>query len=156
MKSYLSFAWKGLKAQKVTAILILTAVILSTVMTTVIGQSIGILQSMRIEQAAGLNGDRYATFYDLTKEQAEALHADRRLYDVGDWMTVGSTEMENSGLTLLMREYHDNGLARYPSTGNGNCFAGGCHTISRFGRLRRGHGFLKSICRFYGWFSAGL
>ena len=70
MKSYLSFAWKELKAQKVTAILILTAVILSTVMTTVIGQSIGILQSMRIEQAAGLNGDRYATFYDLTKEQA--------------------------------------------------------------------------------------
>lgn len=117
MKSYLSFAWKELKAQKVTAILILTAVILSTVMTTVIGQSIGILQSMRIEQAAGLNGDRYATFYDLTKEQAEALHADRRLYDVGDWMTVGSTEMENSGLTLLMREYHDNGLARYPSMG---------------------------------------
>ena len=139
--------------------MILTAVILSTVMTTVIGQSIGILQSMRIEQAAGLNGDRYATFYDLTKEQAEALHADRRLYDVGDWMTVGSTEMENSGLTLLMREYHDNGQGEgraSAGTGNGNCFAGGCHTISRFGRLRRGQGFLKSICRFYGWFSAGL
>lgn len=54
MKSYLALAWKELKAQKITAILILVAVIMSTIMTTVIGQSIGILQSMRIQQAAGL------------------------------------------------------------------------------------------------------
>ena len=117
MKSYLNFAWKELKAQKVTAVLILIAVIMSTVMTTVVGQSIGILQSMRIDQAAGLNGDRYATFYELAKEQAEALHRDQRLYDVGDWMTVGSAEIENSGLTLFIREYHDNALAHYPSKG---------------------------------------
>ncbi len=45
MKSYLALAWKELKAQKITAILILVAVIMSTIMTTVIGQSIGILQS---------------------------------------------------------------------------------------------------------------
>ena len=44
MKSYLALAWKELKAQKITAILILVAVIMSTIMTTVIGQSIGILQ----------------------------------------------------------------------------------------------------------------
>lgn len=58
MRSYLNLAWKELKAQRVTAVLILIAVVLSTVMTTVTGQSIGILQSMRIEQAAGLNGDK--------------------------------------------------------------------------------------------------
>ena len=52
MRSYLSLAWKELKAQRVTSILILIAVILSTVMTTVVGQSIGILQSMRVSQAA--------------------------------------------------------------------------------------------------------
>ena len=46
MKSYLALAWKELKAQKITAILILVAVIMSTIMTTVVGQSIGILQSM--------------------------------------------------------------------------------------------------------------
>ena len=67
MKSYLALAWKELKAQKITAILILVAVIMSTIMTTVIGQSIGILQSMRIQQAAGLNGNRYATFHQLGK-----------------------------------------------------------------------------------------
>ena len=34
MKSYLALAWKELKAQKITAILILVAVIMSTIMTT--------------------------------------------------------------------------------------------------------------------------
>ena len=71
MKSYLALTWKELKAQKITAILILVAVIMSTIMTTVVGQSIGILQSMRIEQAASLNGNRYATFHQLEKEQAK-------------------------------------------------------------------------------------
>ena len=58
MKSYLSLAWKELKAQKVTSVLILLAVILSTIATTAVGQSVGILQSMRVEQATGLNGNR--------------------------------------------------------------------------------------------------
>lgn len=41
MKSYLALAWKELKAQKITAILILVAVIMSTIMTTVIGAVFG-------------------------------------------------------------------------------------------------------------------
>lgn len=61
MKSYLALTWKELKTQKITATLILIAVIMSTIITTVVGQSIGILQSMRIEQAASLNGNRYVT-----------------------------------------------------------------------------------------------
>ena len=73
MKSYLSLAWKELKAQRVTAILILIAVILSSLMTTVIGQSIGILQAMRVQQAERLNGSRYATFHQLTQQQAQVL-----------------------------------------------------------------------------------
>lgn len=100
MKSYLALAWKELKAQKITAILILVAVIMSTIMTTVIGQSIGILQSMRIQQAAGLNGNRYATFHQLGKEQAQKLHEDDRLYDVGDTIFIGSTPLGNSSLSL--------------------------------------------------------
>ena len=56
MKSYKTLALKELFAQKVTSILILTAIILSTIATTVIGQSIGILQSMRINQSTGWNG----------------------------------------------------------------------------------------------------
>lgn len=115
MKSYLTLAWKELKAQKTTAILILAAVILSTIMTTVSGQSIGILQSMRVEQAAGLNGNRYATFHQLSREQAQALHEDTRLYDVGDSIFVGSTPLGNSSLSLYLREYHGNALAMYPA-----------------------------------------
>ncbi len=117
MKSYLSLAWKEIKAQRVTVVLILIAVIMSTIMTTVAGQSIGILQSMRVEQAAGLNGSRYATFHQLTKEQTAVLHGDERLYDIGDWLTLGSAELGNSGLSLFLREYHENALALYPDIG---------------------------------------
>lgn len=117
MKSYWNLSWKELKAQKVTAILILIAVTMSTIMTTVIGQSIGILQSMRIEQAAGLNGNRYATFYQLTREQSEKLHEDDRLFDVMDIISAGSTPLKESGLTMLLREYHGRALEMYPSEG---------------------------------------
>lgn len=117
MKSYLALAWKELKAQKIMAVLILIAVILSTMMTTVVGQSIGILQSMRICQAAGLNGNRYATFHQIHKEQAQKLHEDHRLYDVGDIIFIGSTPLGNSSLSLYLREYHDHALSMYPSIG---------------------------------------
>ena len=117
MKSYFSLAWKELKAQKITAILILIAVIMSTVMTTVAGQSIGILRSMRVEQAAGLNGNRYATFHQLNREQAQKLHEDDRLYDTGDTIFIGSTPLGNSSLSLYFREYHDHALSMYPAIG---------------------------------------
>ncbi|MFQ8839078.1 MAG: hypothetical protein ACLR8L_14815 [Oscillospiraceae bacterium] len=80
----------------------------TTIMTTVVGQSIGILQSMRMEQAASLNGNRYATFHQLNQEQAQKLHEDDRLYDVGDIIFVGSTPLGSSSLSLYLREYHDN------------------------------------------------
>lgn len=115
MKTYLSLAWKELKAQKITSILILIAVILSTVATTALGQSIGILQAMRVDQAAGLNGDRYATFHQLTEEQKNALLCDSRLKDTGSWITLGSLPLGNSGLTLFLREYHENALQAYPT-----------------------------------------
>lgn len=117
MKSYLAFAWKELKAQKITAILILIAVVMSTIMTTAVGQSIGILQSMRVQQAAGLNGNRYVTFHQLEKEQAQKLHEDDRLYDVGDTVFVGSSPLGGSSLSLYLREYHDNALSMYPAIG---------------------------------------
>lgn len=115
MKTYLALAWKELKAQKITAALILAAVILSTIMTTATGQSIGILQSMRIEQAVRLNGDRYATFHQLTKEQVQQLQEDPRLYGIGGRIFVGSTPLGNSDLSLYLREYDDNAISLYPS-----------------------------------------
>lgn len=62
MKSYRVLAWKELLAQKVTSILILIAVILSTIITTVIGQSIGILNAMKEQQAIALAGEKYGSF----------------------------------------------------------------------------------------------
>ena len=117
MKSYLSLAWKEIKAQKVTSVLILIAMILSSTATTAMGQSIGILQLMRIEQAAGLNGNRYATFHQLSKEQNEKLHSDKRLKDVGSLINLGSVELKDSGLTLHLREFQGEALKAYPDVG---------------------------------------
>lgn len=115
MKSYLSLAFKELKAQKVMAALILIAVILSSIMTTAVGQSLGILQSMRIEQASSLNGDRYATFHQIKEKEKLQLENDNRLYDVGSFINVGITELGNSGLNLFTREYSGNALDAYPA-----------------------------------------
>lgn len=117
MKSYLSMAWKELKTQRVTTALILLAVILSTIATAAMGQSVGILQSMRTKQALGLNGDRYATFHQLTDEQEEALHTDARLKEVGSHITVGTMKLANSSLTLFLREYYGDALGNYPDVG---------------------------------------
>ena len=117
MKSYLSLAFKELKAQKVMAALILIAVILSSAMTTAIGQSLGILQSMRIEQASSLNGSRYVTFHQIKEEEKRKLEQDSRLLDVGSLIHVGITELGNSGLTLFTREYLGNALDAYPAIG---------------------------------------
>ncbi|HBF9958482.1 TPA: hypothetical protein MI051_003576, partial [Clostridioides difficile] len=56
MKNYLSLSIKELKSQKFMTTFIIIAIVLSTIMTTVVGQSIGILQNLRIEQARSFNG----------------------------------------------------------------------------------------------------
>ncbi|MEI3239170.1 MAG: hypothetical protein V8S32_03865 [Lachnospiraceae bacterium] len=61
------------------------------------------------------NGNRYVTFHQLSREQAQKLHEDDRVYDVGDTVFVGSTTLGNSSLNLYLREYHDNALAMYPA-----------------------------------------
>mgnify|MGYP001188997442 CR=1 FL=1 len=115
MKSYHSFAWKELKAQKITSILILIAIILSTMMTTVIGQSWGILQALRVQQAQNLNGNRYATFHNLTYDQKTILEKDGRLSFVGSHIVLGTSRLKNSGISLQLREYDENGLPIYPA-----------------------------------------
>ena len=117
MKSYLCLAFKELKAQKVMSVLILTAVILSGMMTTAVGQSLGILQTMRTEQAASLNGSRYGTIHQITEEQMRQLTEDNRLYDVESLINIGNTRLGNSSLTLYIREYLDHALDAYPAIG---------------------------------------
>lgn len=107
MKSYHYLAWKELKTQKITSTLILIAIILSTMMTTVIGQSWGILQALREQQAGMLNGNRYATFHNLTEEQKLFLEKDDRLSFVGSNMTLGTAKLKNSGISLHNRGYSE-------------------------------------------------
>lgn len=114
MKSYHALAWKELKAQKITSVLILIALVLSTLMTTVIGQSWGIIQALRQQQAGMLNGCRYATFHNLIREQKTLLEEDRRLSSVGSNIILGTSILKNSGLSLQLREYDAPGLAVYP------------------------------------------
>ena len=106
MKSYYSLAWKELKAQKITTILILIAVVLSTMLTTVIGQSLGILNAMRQQQAAALNGNRYVTFHQLTQEKKESLSADKRLSFKGSSITLGVITSYSIHYTKLYETAH--------------------------------------------------
>lgn len=115
MKSYHSLAWKELRTQKITSTLILIAIILSTMMTTVIGQSWGILQALREQQAGMLNGNRYATFHNLTKEQKTLLEKDNRLSFVGSNIILSVASLKNSGISLQLREYDEQDLSIYPT-----------------------------------------
>ena len=114
MKSYRVLVWRELLAQKVTSILILIAVILSTITTTVIGQSIGILNAMREQQAISLNGNKYATFLQLSEDQLSVLKGDSRLSFVGPSINMGTMEL-NSQLSLGLVEYMDESLSAYPT-----------------------------------------
>ena len=79
------------------------------------GQSIGILNTMRVDQAAGLNGNRYATLHQLTAAQANALSEDSRLSYVGKIIPVGISDIPSSKISILLREYEGNSLSAYPS-----------------------------------------
>lgn len=114
MKSYRVLAWKELLAQKVTSILILIAVILSTVTTTVIGQSIGVLNAMRQQQAITINGEKYATFLQMSEEQLSELKEDARFSYIGPSISLGTIDL-NSQLTLGLVEYVGNSLDAYPA-----------------------------------------
>lgn len=114
MKSYRVLAWKELLAQKVTSILILIAVILSTVTTTVIGQSIGILNAMRQQQAITIKGEKYATFLQMSEEQLSELKEDARFSYIGPSISLGTIDL-NSQLTLGLVEYVGNSLDAYPA-----------------------------------------
>ena len=71
MKNYYALALKEIKAQKTAFTLILIAIILSTMMTAVIGQSAGVLSAMQQQQAIALGGNRYATFLQMNQRSEE-------------------------------------------------------------------------------------
>lgn len=100
--------------QKVVSVFILIAIILSTVMTTAVGQSAGVLNEMRRQQAIAIGGDRYASFVQLTEEQARVLESDSRFSYTGRYIQIGSMDL-NDLLRLDLAEYWGDGLDTRPT-----------------------------------------
>ncbi len=113
MKSYHTLVWKEIMEQKIVSALIVTAIVLSTMMTAAVGQSVGVLSAMRKQQAVAIGGDRYATFVQLTDEQAQFLERDGRLSYAGRFVTLGSMEL-NDLLRLDLAEYWNDGMEARP------------------------------------------
>lgn len=113
MKSYRSVALKEIWHQKLSSAFIVIALILSSAMTTAIGQSIGILDAMRVEQATVLNGDRYATFHQLDADTALAICKDEALSLAIPFITLSGEEIGGTGLNLYIREFKDNDISAY-------------------------------------------
>lgn len=114
MKSYHTLARKEILEQKVISVLILAAIILSTMMTTAVGQFAGVLSAMRRQQAIAIGGDRHATFVQLTEEQVQVLEQDSRLSYTGRFIPVGSMEL-NTLLRLDLAEYREDSIGTIPS-----------------------------------------
>ena len=114
MKHYHTLALRELLAQRVTSVLILLAVILSTMMTAVIGQSMGVLSAMRQQQAIAIGGNRHAGFVQMDGAQVKTLESDPRLSFVGTFVVLGSAQLDNT-LSLGLSEFQEDVSAVYPS-----------------------------------------
>ena len=114
MKSYYGLALKELFAQKMTSCLIWIAVLLSAMMTTVIGQSIGILSAMQKKQAVAIGGNCYASFVQMDAKQVQKLQEEERISYAGVSVYLGSIKL-NQVLTLGLVEYQGDSLDIYPA-----------------------------------------
>ena len=114
MRRYRTLARKELLAQRVTSMLIFLAIVLSTMMTTVIGQSMGVLSAMRQQQAIAIGGNRHANFVQMDRQQVEVLEGDPRLSFVGTYVVLGSMKLDNT-LILGLSEFQEDVSAVYPS-----------------------------------------
>ncbi len=114
MRRYRTLARKELLAQRVTSMLIFLAIVLSTMMTAVIGQSMGVLSAMRQQQAISIGGNRHANFVQMDRQQVEVLEGDPRLSFVGTYVVLGSMKLDNT-LILGLSEFQEDVSAVYPS-----------------------------------------
>ena len=114
MRRYRTLARKELLAQRVTSMLIFLAIVLSTMMTAVIGQSMGGLSAMRQQQAIAIGGNRHANFVQMDRQQVEVLEGDPRLSFVGTYVVLGSMKLDNT-LILGLSEFQEDVSAVYPS-----------------------------------------
>lgn len=160
MKSCYTLAWREIKGQKLVSFLIIIAMVLSTMMTTAAGQSAGILKAMREQQAITIGGDRYASFVQLTEEQAQALERDERFSYTGRYIQLGSMTL-NDLLSLDLAEYWGDGLRTRPAytklvegrlpKSDGNCIVGGDIAVSGICREHWRHSFPLTLQSLAAW-----
>src|SRR5690554_5774358 len=115
MRSYLSLAFKEIRIQKLTTFLIIAAIIMSTAMTTVIGQSFGIMKNLMLEQARILNGDRHVAFHGLDEQQVDQLKNKDGLSQIGVIKPLGTVKINDSGITMVVREHDIMSVKNYPN-----------------------------------------
>ncbi|KAB3527450.1 ABC transporter permease [Alkaliphilus serpentinus] len=115
MRTYLSLAYKEVKKQKLTTFLIIVAIMMSTAMTTVIGKSIGVMKNLMVEQAHSLNGDRHVTFHELDEQQIEHLKSKEGLSQIGVIKTLGTMNIKDSGISMVVRENDKASIKNYPN-----------------------------------------
>ena len=105
--------------------------LLSTMMTTIVGQSLGVLTAMREQQAIALGGNRYATFLQMDADQLHALQQDERLSYGEEPLEFTSIEAGSTicvaGADLAVLETLD-GYEGYLGIGNGG-FTNGVQVI---------------------------
>lgn len=117
MKLYISYVVKNILKQKTTAILIIIAITLSTLMTTALGQSISVLQTLREQQAISMSGNQHVTFHNIDEKQVESIKMHPEVENVSSNISLGSVELD-CGFSLLIKEYVNvnNALSVFPAT----------------------------------------
>ncbi len=107
MKLHNSSAKKFLFAEKTSSLLIIIAIIIATMLLMILHQSISTIQESRKEQAKKLNGDRYATFLNLTREEAFEIAKQPEFVYSGVSSSIGFVSPPQSRLSIVLYEFYD-------------------------------------------------
>lgn len=96
-----------------SSLLVILAIVIATMMLTVLGQAIGLVQDFRVDQASQLNGNRYATFHDLTKEEAIEISKNPEFSYSGVSSNLGDVLTPTSSLSIILYEFFNHASSIY-------------------------------------------
>lgn len=88
---------------------------MSTAMMTVIGQSIGIMKNLMLEETCSLNGDRHVTFHELDEHQVERLKNKVGISQVDVVKALGDMSIKDTGIYMIVREHGVASINNYPN-----------------------------------------
>lgn len=110
MKSYLGVSIKQIRRQKLSSIFIIITIILSSILLTSIGQSIGTIKNLMINQSRWINGDRHASINFINEEMAENIKKNELIDNVGITNVLGESKIPNSSFILQLDRYDEKAL----------------------------------------------